>query len=175
MNHEDDALTLLVDFKADAEKSVALLQEAIAPLRPYLTRVDKDGNIHRGKLVVLVSGNRPKASSLVSSRGDRFIFIDGRVNDIERGTSSSLVPLVSIPWRRLQLAKLFGRGEDYMQDVVGKAHRQGKRLRIWGAPNKEVAWSLMLRNNVDLLSVDDHSRFTDFVSSYRSKNRWRGK
>ena len=170
-----DALILLVDFKANAARSAALLNEAIVPLRPYLTRIDKAGNIHQGKIIVLISGNRPKPSSLYTRRGDRFLFLDGRIKDINSRTDTSLVPLVSVPWRRLLLAKMVGKREDRIRRMVDEAHRQGKQLRIWGAPNREGAWDEMFRNQVDLLSVDDHDRFARFAAQVgASRSRRRG-
>lgn len=166
LDHEDDALTLLVDFKADAEKSVSLLHKALEPLRPYLSKIDKNGKLRKGKLTVIVSGNRPRTESLASrdGSGDRFIFIDGRSHDIHSKTDSLLVPMVSVPWRKLQLARLVGRGDRYMRNMAQKAHEQGKRLRIWGAPNEVSVWTQMVRNNVDLLSIDDHRKFARFAS-----------
>jgi hypothetical protein len=154
----------MVDFKGDAEKSVQLLHQALAPLKPYLSRVDKNGNLKRGKVTVLVSGNRPRDESLMdtTSSGDRFLFIDGRAHDFH--TDARLVPMVSLPWRNLQMARMIGRGEAYMQRMAEKAHVSGKRLRIWGAPNKEHLWAQMVRNNVDLLSIDDHDKFVKFAS-----------
>lgn len=166
LDHEEDALTLLVDFKADPEKSVSLLHKALNPLRPYLSKIDSNGKLRKGKLTVIVSGNRPRAESLVSrdGSGDRYIFIDGRSHDIDSKTDSMLVPMVSLPWRKLQLARLIGRGDRYMRQMAQKAHAQGKRVRIWGAPNNESLWTQMVRNNIDLLSIDDHRKFAQFAS-----------
>lgn len=162
----EDGLTLMVDFKADAEKSVSLLKDMLAPLRPFLTKVDKHGNLKKGKLTILVSGNRPKAESLVTPEGERFIFIDGRAKDIYSNTDTNLVPMVSIPWRNVQMANWMGRGEKYMRGMADKAHSQGKQLRIWGAPNTEQLWRQLLQHNVDVLSIDDHAKYVRFTSGF---------
>eukprot|EP00816_Leptocylindrus_hargravesii_P012311 CAMPEP_0196807192 /NCGR_PEP_ID=MMETSP1362-20130617/7148_1 /TAXON_ID=163516 /ORGANISM="Leptocylindrus danicus, Strain CCMP1856" /LENGTH=343 /DNA_ID=CAMNT_0042180999 /DNA_START=673 /DNA_END=1704 /DNA_ORIENTATION=+ len=160
----DEGLTLLVDLKADAASSIDLLHQALEPLRPHLTYAKKDGQIRKGKVTVLISGNRPSEESLINSEGERYMFIDGRAKDVERNTDSALVPMVSIPWRSMQLARMFGRGERYMKNMVEQAHDQGKLLRIWGAPNNERNWRTMLRSNVDYLSIDDHAKFATFAS-----------
>jgi hypothetical protein len=172
LDYDDKALTLLVDLKGPPEKSVALLHEAIAPLRQYLSKVDRNGKLHKGKVTVLVSGNRPRDESLISNdaQGDRFIFIDGRSHDIHSQSDTKLVPMVSLPWRTLQLARLVGRGDHYMQKMAKKAHDQGKKLRIWGAPNSERLWTQMVQNDIDLLSIDDHSKFARFASQLGFKN-----
>jgi hypothetical protein len=162
---ESDSLTLLVDFKGDAGKSVALLHQVLAPLQPYLSSVDKNGVFRRGKLTVLISGNRPKEDQLTHSSGERFLFIDGRKHDIRTRTDTALVPLVSIPWRSLHLSRALGRGEQHMRHLADQAHEQGKLLRIWGAPNREGLWRQMMNSNVDLLSIDDHARFSLFASA----------
>lgn len=162
----DDGLTLMVDFKADAEKSVSLLKDVLAPLRPYLTKVDKHGNLKKGKLKILVSGNRPKVESLITPEGERFIFIDGRAKDIHSNTDTNLVPMVSIPWRNVQMANWMGGGEKYMRAMTDKAHTQGKKLRIWGAPNTEQLWLQLLQQNVDVLSIDDHAKYMRFTSGF---------
>jgi hypothetical protein len=162
---DSDSLTLLVDFKGDAEKSVLLLHQVLAPLQPFLSSVDKNGKFRRGKVTVLISGNRPKEDQLTHSSGERFLFIDGRQHDIRTRTDTTLVPLVSIPWRSLHLSRALGRGEHRMRQLADEAHAQGKLLRIWGAPNREGLWRQMMNSNVDLLSIDDHARFSLFASA----------
>jgi hypothetical protein len=158
------AFNLLVDFKGDAKKSTFLLQEALEPLRPYLSKVDYDGKFIQGKITVLISGNRPSVESLKSEGGERFLFLDGRMCDIQSNTDSNLVPLVSLPWRQLHLPRVVGRGEAYMRKISERAHAQGKRVRIWGAPNREKVWKQMIEGDIDLLSVDDHAKFARFVA-----------
>jgi hypothetical protein len=161
-------LTLLVDFKGDPAKSIVLLQQALQPLRPFLSRVDKKGVFHRGPVTVLISGNKPTEQQLLSggdaAAGDRFLFLDGRENDIHEEADTTLMPMVSIPWRAMYKHRLVGRAGEYMRTMAAKAHEQGKLLRIWGAPNEESVWRQMLQNNVDLLSIDDHPGFARFAA-----------
>jgi hypothetical protein len=161
-------LSLLVDFKGDAQKSAMLLQEQLAPLRPYLSMVDRKGNFRRGRITVLVSGNRPNEKSLKLSTGERFLFIDGRTKDISESTDTNLVPLVSVAWRDLHVARLLGRSQHVMQRLAHEAHSQGKLLRIWGAPNDEKVWRQMVHGDIDLLSVDDHAKFARFAQGFRN-------
>lgn len=160
-----DNLSLLVDFKGDADQSASLLQVALTPLRPFLSKVDRHGVFHQGRLTVLISGNRPCAGSLQSSNGERFLFLDGRVRDVRTNADTHLVPMVSLPWRQVKLAKALGRGERYMKQLSEQAHAQGKLVRVWGAPNRECSWRQMVRGNIDLLSIDDHPKFARFVTS----------
>ena len=42
-----------------------------------------------------------------------------------------------------------------LQQVVARAHLQGRRVRFWGAPDQPVFWGEMLANGVDLINTDD--------------------
>jgi hypothetical protein len=217
LNPHDGSLILLVDFKADPNLSAKLLDKSIAQLKPYLSKV-ANGKFVKGKVTVLISGNRPKKHCLFSeeqptshrksslfrggaaagadTRNDkqsswqryvlqrftspkvdenatRYLFLDGRIGDLNTQQDSSLVPLVSFDWKMIQFRQLFrGKGDDVIQKMTDRAHAQGKRMRIWGAPNTEQSWISMLRNNVDLLSVDDHERFARFATTQK---RWGNK
>lgn len=215
----DDSLILLVDFKADPNLSAKLLNKAIKPLKPYLSKV-KNGEFHKGRVTVIVSGNRPTEENLFDESGilnnfdkesntseenevtstdvkvvglsrrpfgfaktilqkttdrnpsqvetlldneERFLFIDGRVNDLYEQKSTSMYPLISLNWTTIQFYRLLGKGKEFVKECTDLAHSQGKRLRIWGAPNNEAIWRFMMRNNVDWLSIDDHDRFARFA------------
>ena len=160
-----NTLNLIVDFKGDADVSATLLQKALKPLLPFLSKVDRYGVFHPGRLTVLISGNRPNVSSLQASNGERFLFLDGRVKDIHGQSDTQLVPLVSLPWRKIRLARTLGRGEVYMRRMAAKAHAQGKLVRIWGCPNCPRTWQQMVTSNIDFLSIDDHAKFASFVAT----------
>jgi len=227
LNPCDDALILLVDFKADPDLSAKLLGRAIRPLIPYLSKV-KNGKFEKGAVTVIISGHRPKrhclfseeevgqqqqqqkqkkemglfqrplfrggssikrdgqciittpslwgkGQSLISARmkhrehlvddkATRYLFLDGRMRDLNSEEDSSLVPLVSMDWNFIRFRNLFCReGDEVMKQMTEQAHSQGKRIRIWGAPNTEKSWTKMLKTNVDWLSIDDHERFVRFV------------
>lgn len=164
-----DSLNLLVDFKGHADESASLLQKSLTPLRPFLSKVDRNGIFHQGRLTVLISGNRPSVASLQASNGERFLFLDGRRKDLHTASDTHLVPLVSMPWRNIRLARLLGRGEAHMRKVAAQAHAQGKLVRIWGCPNEPRIWRQMLRGNIDLLSIDDHAKFASFVAAKKQQ------
>lgn len=95
---------------------------------------------------------------------ERYLFIDGRIKDLHREESTILIPLISLNWSTVRLHRLFGKGDEYMKRYADLAHSQGKKLRIWGAPNTESVWRSMMRNDIDWLSIDDHARFAKFAS-----------
>jgi len=70
LNPCDDALILLVDFKADPDLSAKLLGRAIRPLMPYLSKV-KNGKFEKGAVTVIISGHRPKRHCLFSEEEEK--------------------------------------------------------------------------------------------------------
>ena len=160
-----EGLTLLVDFKSDPDTSATLLYRALDPLLPHLTYSNSDtGEIRKGPITVLISGNRPHPDSLVNSEGKRYLFIDGRANDIKENSDSTLVPMVSMSWFTMQLSRITSGSEKNVKTLIDQAHRQGKLFRIWGAPNTEKSWRTLLRSKVDILGIDDHKKFAAFAS-----------
>ncbi|KAL7580392.1 hypothetical protein ACA910_004417 [Epithemia clementina (nom. ined.)] len=119
-----NTLNLLVDFKGgDAERTARLLNQVLEPLHPYLSRqvIDHDKNnnggsgaskhtFQRGRVTVLVSGNRPPLDSPCwndERTGHRYLFVDGRKSDLYanqgRGEPTAMVPMISIPWHTVQM------------------------------------------------------------------------
>ena len=181
----DDSLLLLVDFKANPDLSAKLLDESLGPLKPHLSKV-KNGRFYKGKVTVVISGNRPTRRNLVCQKprsmirgggilwsndkqkgegqsNERYLFIDGRMRDLRRNEDTLVFPLISLDWRVVQLQRLAGRGEKFMSNLSSRAHEQGKRVRVWGAPNDELSWRRMMKSNIDWLSIDDHPRFLTFA------------
>jgi len=42
-----------------------------------------------------------------------------------------------------------------LDDIVTRAHRQGRKVRFWGAPDRPPFWSELLKHKVDLINTDD--------------------
>lgn len=113
----------------------------------------------------------PKLDSIddVDENATRYLFLDGRIGDLNTEQDSTLIPLVSFDWKMVQFRQLFRpeKKDAFIQKITNRAHSQGKRLRIWGAPNTESSWTSMLKSNVDWLSIDDHGRFARFASTFQ--------
>ena len=68
------------------------------------------------------------------------------------------MPVVSRPYG--ELLSWPGRGEvaaterRHLQEFVAKAHAEGKKVRLWGAPDTPAVWQLLLESGVDLINTD---------------------
>lgn len=158
--------TLLIDVKTEAEPTYLVLSALLTGYREILTAFGGDG-VRPGAVTVLVSGNRPV--ELMAREESRLAALDGRLPDLEWNPSPRLVPWVSDEWSRVSAWRGVGPlpTEDAarLRSAAQTAHRQGRKLRFWGAPDLPSVWRALLRGGVDLLSVDDLSGLRDFLLS----------
>jgi glycerophosphoryl diester phosphodiesterase len=151
--------TLLVDIKADSPAVYGRLCELLTEYRELLTEFRDDG-ITQGAVTVILSGDRPRA--LVAAAHERLCAIDGRPRDLDDDPSPFLVPWISDAW-----SNHFGRGTEeldaaqraHLDALVARTHAQGRRLRFWGAPDRETMWALQRAAGVDMINTDRLAAF----------------
>jgi hypothetical protein len=130
-----------------------------------LTRFSADA-IEAGAVTVVLSGDRPIPS--VAREQTRLVAIDGRLADLDRNPSPSLVPLVSAPWK--SCFEWDGRDAmppDELQsllDLAAKARAQERMLRFWGAPDRQEAWEALRAARVDWINTDQPRDFAMWAS-----------
>ncbi|HEY2952358.1 MAG TPA: phosphatidylinositol-specific phospholipase C/glycerophosphodiester phosphodiesterase family protein [Verrucomicrobiae bacterium] len=156
--------TLLIDVKSDAEKTYAALREALKPYAGMLTEFRTDAT-QTNAVTVILSGNRPQTT--LAAESPRLAGIDGRLPDLEGGPSKHLIPLVSDNWRNHFQWRGVGAMPDEerirLEEFVAKAHQQGRRLRLWAAPDNMTGWAELRRAGVDLINTDDLSGLRQFL------------
>lgn len=163
-------LTLLIDIKTDGEATYAALEDVLGGYADMLARVE-DGRLVPDRVMAIVSGNRPEATMAAETL--RYAFYDGRISDLDSGTSANFMPLVSDNWSKHfswtgagnmpsdELAKLTG--------IVARAHGQGHALRFWATPDqpgpeREALWRTLSEAGVDLINTDDLAGFAAFAA-----------
>jgi hypothetical protein len=151
--------TLLVDVKSDATNTYIALRNTLRPYAAMLTGFASD-KTETNAITVIVSGNR--ARELMVAETNRLAAYDGRLADLESNDSSHLIPLVSDNWTlhfkwraRADEGPLSEPERVKLRQLVGRAHQQGRRLRLWGVPDRPVAWKELLDAGVDLINTDD--------------------
>jgi hypothetical protein len=160
-------LILLIDIKSEALPTYQALEKQIEVYKPMLTVFEND-EIKTNAVTIILSGNRPR--DYVAQQTKRWAAIDGRLPDLAENPPRSLVPLVSDNWSlnfrwtagefpKDQAAKL--------NEIVTKAHQQGRILRFWAIPDRQDAWNLLYDANVDLINTDHLAELATFV---RTKN-----
>ncbi|MCW5943065.1 MAG: phosphatidylinositol-specific phospholipase C/glycerophosphodiester phosphodiesterase family protein [Fimbriimonadaceae bacterium] len=151
---------LLIDVKDEAEPAWRAIERALAPYHPFITEY-RDGRVVDRGVRVVVSGNR--AIDAMRRARRRWTFVDGRAGDLEADPPASLVPLVSENWRGLfswpGLGPIGDADRERLRAFVDRAHRQGRTVRFWGAPDLPASWDLQREAGVDWINTDRLAEF----------------
>ena len=138
---------LFIDIKADGPACYAAIKERLPMYRQLAAQV--------GVRFVL-SGSRPIAE--VVADGGQFASLDGRPEDLGKGYSARLMPVVSQSWA--SYSKWTGKGKidpaeaKAVRALADRCHREGKLLRLWATPDSPESWRLQASLGVDLLNTD---------------------
>jgi hypothetical protein len=147
---------LLIDIKADGERTYEVLAERLAKYAEMLTVV-RDGQLHPGAITVVISGDR--ATDRIRADKVRYVGIDGRMSDLDSDVPANLMPLVSDSWG----SHFTWRGKEAMpaaekeklRSFVAKAHAKGRKIRFWAIPSNRAVWAELADADVDLINTDD--------------------
>lgn len=147
---------LLIDLKSEGEATYLALHAVLATYQSLLTEFGKDNEITRRAVTVIVSGNRPKQTMVDQRR--RFAGYDGRLSDLGKGDSPSLMPWISDNFQRH--FKWRGAGnmpEDEqvrLRELAQRTHAEGKLLRLWATPDVPAMWDMLQAAGVDWVNSD---------------------
>lgn len=148
-------ITLLIDFKSEADATYARLKDILAPYRSMLTTF-RDDQTQTRAVTVIISGNRP--GKTLAADPERLAALDGRLPDLGSNPSPHLVPLISDNWR----SHFAWNGEgpfpadekSKLHALVQKAHQQGRKVRFWSAADRPELWKAHADAGVDLINTD---------------------
>lgn len=160
----NEPFILLVDFKLDARATHEAVHRVLAGYADMLTSV-QGGVLKPGAVTVVVTGNRDR--ELFRKDNPRYFFLDGDLSDLERGESTALVPVVSAEWRTA--FRWNGQGDmpdaerQKLHALATKAREQGRKLRLWGAPDTPATWRELLSADAGLINTDNLGGLRDFL------------
>jgi hypothetical protein len=161
------AVMLLIDVKSDATNTYVALREALQAYTNMLTRFYA-GRTETNAITVVISGNR--ARDLMESEVGRLAAYDGRIADLDSGASPHFIPLISDNWANLFRWKAGASDGAFpdqekgkLTELVRRTHVQGRRLRLWGAPDTAAGWQILLDCNVDFINTDDLAGLQRFL------------
>ena len=160
---ENQTITLLVDIKAEGEATYLALHELLKPYREMLSQV-KQGTYHRRAVEVVLSGDRPR--KLVAAQAERYVFLDGRIQEMSGTNDPTLVPLISENWNshfswRAQ-RPILPDEQKKLRRLIREAHEQGCRLRFWATPELPDFWQVLAEEGVDLIGTDNLGKLEKF-------------
>ena len=149
-------VTLLIDLKSDWTQIYPVLRNVLKDYADILMSFH-DGAKQTNAIIAIITGNRSKA--MFDGESIRYAAYDGELKDLESGDNADLIPWISSEWSKTFTWRgngaMPGTEQQKLDDIVARAHRQGRKVRFWGAPDKAVFWGELLKHNVDLISTDD--------------------
>jgi len=155
---------LLIDVKSDAGTTYAALRDVLLHYREILTAFTPTNTVTNA-LTVILSGNR--ATSTLAAEPLRYAAIDGRLPDLEAGASPQLIPLISDNWalhfRWRGTGPLPEAEQQKLNRIVEQAHRQGRLIRFWAAPDNPAGWQEFRKAGVDVINTDDLAGLRAFL------------
>jgi hypothetical protein len=163
--HPDTAeFVLLIDIKSDAAHTYHALRNLLSDYSDILTRYENQLT-HTNAVTVILSGNRPR--QLLRDEPIRFAAYDGRITDLDRTDPVHFIPLISDNWQLHFQWRGLGPVPDpdrhKLRLILHRAHRQGRKVRFWGAPDVQPAWKLLSDAGVDFINTDNLPGLRDFL------------
>lgn len=157
--------TLLIDVKSNAASTYTVLRTVLERYADMLT-VFRGERVERGAITAIVSGER--APWLMAAEPVRYAALDGTLADLSSGASADLIPWISMDWRktfpRTGSGGLMPTDEaGLLRQIVAEAHRQGRKVRFWGAPDTPASWRVLWGAGVDLINTDDLAGLERFL------------
>lgn len=160
----DHPVILMIDIKTDAAQSFTAL---LAVLKRYKKRIHPLSP--KGAIQVVVSGNRPK--EMISNDEEHLASIDGRPEDIGKGYSELLMPVISDNYAKITGTQATHIPTDAdlkkIKELAGKVHREKKKLRLWAIPDDEASWRLLLDAGVDIINSDKLEELNAFLNKQK--------
>lgn len=147
--------TVWIDLK-DGPKELPTELEALLAGFPMLTRTE-DGTRHEGPVTVILTGDRGAKSA--------FDAISPRHADRDSNDFAPEDPPADGAWTAYALnwgtyigwngeGELSGEPRKRMACIVAQAHEDGRKVRFYGAPDREEVWRTYLEFGVDFLHTD---------------------
>lgn len=162
----DEEMYLFLNIKFDPRKTYQKIWEQVSPYHEMLTyRVGPQW--HDGKLKVIFVGNAPMRT--FQQERVSFAAAQGTVEDLEKNYDNKLMPLIGIDF--LHDFNWNGVGkmpfDEYkkFREIIQNAHKQGKKVRVYNAPEEENVWDVLYTAGVDMISCSNPEAFKKFMDS----------
>ena len=161
-----EPIYLILDIKTDAEQTYKAIKSTLLPFYPMLTHWE-DGIEKSNSVSIILSGNRPIQTIKVEKK--RWVTIDGRLEDIDKNYTPQLMPIISDKYSKVFGFSFFSKKPNakqlnHIKDLSKQIHQQNKLFRLWGIPEQESIWKMLLDNGLDLISTDRIKKLNTFFN-----------
>ena len=153
-------LHLLVDIKADHERTLSLLASEMRPLMPWLSTMG-----HPNRLTLVITGNRPAPEQY--SEYPLFFFFDDDLKLAHNSEEWARVAQVSLPFNKLSDWKGDGpiarSDKQLIRHKIDSVHASGKTIRFWAAPDTTASWKLQKKLKADFIGTDKIEELSNWL------------
>jgi len=122
---------------------------------------------HDGKLKIIFVGNAPMR--MFQQERVSFAAAQGTVDDLDKNYDNKIMPLIGLDFQEEFTWKGVGKMpfDEYktFKEVVQKAHKQGKKVRVYNTPEEEAIWDVLYTAGVDMISSSEPAAFQKFMES----------
>jgi hypothetical protein len=149
-------ITLMVDIKLNGESTYRSLKRLLRRYRSVLTSYE-NGVLYERQITVVLSGSKPFQQ--LPDEKIRYAFIDEDLKKIQTSKyGNTICPIASCKFSSLiqvnEDGSLAVSEQQKLKQIVTIAHQQGKKVRLWATPEKEILWKELLECGVDLINTD---------------------
>jgi Glycerophosphoryl diester phosphodiesterase family len=154
----DRPFYLMIDVKTDAEKTFNAIKKLLESYPTFKNRT---------VIRIFLSGNRDN-DQLMNQKVFN-IGMDGRPDDLGKGYSSELMPVISDHFKNW--SGWSGKTDPDEKDIreikalAIRVHAEKKLLRLWAIPDNELVWGTLLNAGVDLINTDHLVELNKFLTA----------
>jgi hypothetical protein len=146
---------LMIDIKTDGEATYNILQRQLIEYSVILSSLHDVITIPK-PVRIIISGNRPVKT--IEEDTIQLAGVDGRLADLHKSYSAGFMPLISGAYSEILgwngIGTIPEKEFEILKSVSGKVHQQGKKFRLWAAPENENTWKVLLAAGVDFINTD---------------------
>lgn len=147
---------LMIDIKTAGEATYAVLRNQLIEYSGILSSLSDINNIPK-PVRVFISGNRPVTT--IKEDTIQLAGVDGRLQDLDKNYSAGFMPLISVKYKEILSWNGIGtipeKEFEKLKSISCKVHQQGKKFRLFAAPDNENTWKALLDAGIDFINTDD--------------------
>lgn len=159
-------MQLLIDLKTPEAQTLPLLVKLLGNYPDVF-----DPQVNPLAVRIVISGNRPAPASFHTY--PLFVFFDGEADVDYTDEQLKRIAIISAPFATYSQwngkGSLIASEKAAVQQVIDKAHAQGKMIRFWGSPDYITAWNTFHAMGVDIINTDRIEECADFFRSFSEK------
>lgn len=150
------SLQLMIDIKSEAKTT---LDKLVVMLNGYSDLVSAPS------LKIVISGNRPDAA--LFSSYPSWILFDGELRKEYQPEALKKIEMLSDNFVRYSGWRGSGplpeKDKEALKQMVDKAHKLGKKIRFWNAPDNVESWKVFKELGVDYINTDEIGGLGNFL------------